>query len=45
MTVKSVAIIGAGPAGVIAAEVFRRNKDNYDTIKVFEKRPDVGGVW
>lgn len=45
MVVKSIAIIGGGPSGVIAAEVFRKNQNSYDKIKVFEKRDSVGGVW
>lgn len=45
MAVKSIAIIGGGPAGVIAAEVFRKNASKYDKIRVFEKRESVGGVW
>lgn len=45
MTAKSIAIIGAGPSGIVAAETLRKNKFNYDKVRVFEKRDSVGGVW
>ncbi|VVT53855.1 uncharacterized protein SAPINGB_P003784 [Magnusiomyces paraingens] len=44
-TVKSIAVIGGGPAGVIAAEVFSKNSAKYHKVRVFEKRDSVGGVW
>lgn len=40
--IRSVAIIGAGAAGLITADVMR--KDGFDVV-VFEKRSVVGGVW
>jgi cation diffusion facilitator CzcD-associated flavoprotein CzcO len=43
-TVKSVAVIGAGPSGAAAAEALRRS-NAFDVIKVFERRAEVGGAW
>lgn len=44
MTIKSVAIIGAGPSGVIALDALVREQ-KFDTIKVFERRSEAGGCW
>ena len=35
-------IVGAGPAGLLAARSFRRAGIAYEQ---FEKNPDVGGIW
>ncbi|RSM14332.1 hypothetical protein CEP52_001348 [Fusarium oligoseptatum] len=43
-TIKSVAVIGAGPSGAAAAEALRRS-NAFDVIKVFERRAEVGGAW
>ena len=37
-----IAIIGAGPSGLVTAAVLQRF--GHDVI-VFEKAPDIGGVW
>ncbi|KAF3035337.1 hypothetical protein E8E12_006453 [Didymella heteroderae] len=37
-----IAIVGAGPAGMVALKEFR---DSGFDVTVFEKRGDVGGVW
>lgn len=42
--IKSVAIIGAGPAGAIAVDAFAREQA-FDTIRVFERREQAGGCW
>ncbi|KAM5345330.1 hypothetical protein ACJ41O_011192 [Fusarium nematophilum] len=42
--VQSVAVIGAGPSGAAAAEALRQ-AEAFDTIKVFERRAEVGGAW
>ncbi|KAM7193729.1 hypothetical protein V8F33_007663 [Rhypophila sp. PSN 637] len=42
--IKSVAIIGAGAAGAVAAAAFRA-ENYYDRIKVFERRESAGGSW
>ncbi|KAK9357263.1 hypothetical protein V1504DRAFT_436905 [Lipomyces starkeyi] len=41
---KSVAIIGAGPAGAIAVDAFAQEKA-FDVIKVFERQEKAGGCW
>ncbi|XP_015790363.1 flavin-containing monooxygenase FMO GS-OX5-like [Tetranychus urticae] len=41
---RSVAIIGAGPGGLILAHKFLQRKDLFD-VTVFEKQADVGGTW
>lgn len=43
-TIKSVAIIGAGPAGAIAVDAFAQEK-SFDVIRVFERREKAGGCW
>lgn len=42
--IKSVAIIGAGPAGAIAVDALAQEKA-FDVIKVFERREKAGGCW
>ncbi len=41
---KSIAVIGAGPAGAIATEALVREQA-FDVIRVFERKPVVGGAW
>ncbi|KAL1989296.1 hypothetical protein VTN96DRAFT_58 [Rasamsonia emersonii] len=43
-TVRSVAIIGAGPCGLAAAKYLLAEKC-FDKIDIFEQRSRVGGVW
>ncbi len=42
--IKSVAIIGAGPAGAIAIDALAQEQE-FDTIRVFERREKAGGCW
>ncbi|KAL5320927.1 hypothetical protein ACEPPN_011737 [Leptodophora sp. 'Broadleaf-Isolate-01'] len=42
--IKSVAVIGAGPAGAIAVDALAQEKA-FDTIRVFERREKAGGCW
>ncbi|KAF9893540.1 hypothetical protein FE257_010852 [Aspergillus nanangensis] len=42
--VKSVAIIGAGPAGAITIDALAQEKA-FDNIRVFERRERAGGCW
>lgn len=42
--IKRVAIIGAGPSGVIALDAFIKEQA-FDVIRVFERRERAGGVW
>lgn len=42
--IKRVAVIGLGPGGAIAIDALAREKA-FDTIRVFERREDVGGCW
>lgn len=42
--VKRIAIIGAGPSGLAAAKFLLAEKA-FDQIDIFEKQPEVGGVW
>lgn len=42
--IKSVAIIGAGPAGAIAIDSLAQEQA-FDTIRVFERRETAGGCW
>ncbi|KAF1996431.1 FAD/NAD(P)-binding domain-containing protein [Amniculicola lignicola CBS 123094] len=42
----SVAIIGAGLYGLVTAKVLLRETENaFDSVTVFEKDSDLGGVW
>lgn len=42
--IKSVAVIGGGPSGSGSAKALLRER-KFTTIKIFEKRPDFGGLW
>ncbi|KAI9053562.1 hypothetical protein LZ554_002517 [Drepanopeziza brunnea f. sp. 'monogermtubi'] len=42
--IKSVAVIGAGPAGAITVDALAQEKA-FDTIRVFERREKAGGCW
>ncbi len=41
---KTIAVIGAGPAGAIATDALLR-EGAFETIRVFERRPVAGGAW
>lgn len=41
---RTVAIIGAGPSGIIAAKYLRAEKA-FDKIVLFEQRSRLGGIW
>ncbi|KUJ22375.1 flavin dependent monooxygenase-like protein [Mollisia scopiformis] len=43
-SIKSIAIIGAGPAGAIAVDALAQEQV-FDTIRVFERREKAGGCW
>jgi cation diffusion facilitator CzcD-associated flavoprotein CzcO len=42
--IKSVAIIGAGPAGIISVDALAQEQ-TFDRIRVFERREKAGGCW
>mgnify|MGYP002718776700 CR=1 FL=1 len=42
--IKSIAIIGAGPAGAIAVDALAQEK-SFDIIRVFERQEKAGGCW
>lgn len=42
--IKTVAVIGAGPAGAIAVDALAQEKA-FDVIRVFERREEAGGCW
>jgi cation diffusion facilitator CzcD-associated flavoprotein CzcO len=42
--INSVAVIGAGPAGAIITDALAREQA-FDKIRVFERKPVIGGVW
>jgi len=42
--IRSVAIIGAGPAGAITVDALAQEKA-FDIIRVFERREAAGGCW
>ncbi|KAM0385175.1 hypothetical protein ACHAQC_011625 [Fusarium culmorum] len=42
--VKSVAVIGAGAAGAVAAASLKA-ENYFDRIRVFERRETPGGTW
>ncbi|KAJ6157810.1 hypothetical protein N7470_005402 [Penicillium chermesinum] len=44
MAIKSVAVIGAGPAGVIAVDALVKEQA-FDVIRVFERQEKAGGCW
>lgn len=41
---RRVAVIGAGPSGVAAVRALAAEKV-FDTIRVFDRRDEVGGLW
>ncbi|KAF2705798.1 FAD/NAD(P)-binding domain-containing protein [Pleomassaria siparia CBS 279.74] len=41
---KTIAIIGAGPSGLVAAKYLRAEKA-FDKIVIFEQRAQAGGIW
>ncbi|KAJ3344072.1 hypothetical protein HDU93_003235 [Gonapodya sp. JEL0774] len=41
---KKIAVIGAGPAGLIAARELLHH-GNFEDVTVFEGRSDLGGIW
>ncbi|EGV62093.1 thiol-specific monooxygenase [Yamadazyma tenuis] len=43
--VKDVIVIGGGAAGVGATLGLLRDEDKYSSIRVFERRPQGGGLW
>lgn len=42
--IKSVAVIGAGPAGAIAVDALMQ-ENAFDVIRVFERQEMAGGCW
>jgi cation diffusion facilitator CzcD-associated flavoprotein CzcO len=42
--IKSIAIIGAGPAGAITVDALAQEKE-FTKIRVFERREKAGGCW
>lgn len=42
--IKSVAVIGAGPAGAIAVDALMQ-ENAFDVIRVFERQEKAGGCW
>lgn len=42
--IKSIAIIGAGPAGAITVDALAQEKA-FDVIRVFERQEKAGGCW
>ncbi|EAW09507.1 dimethylaniline monooxygenase [Aspergillus clavatus NRRL 1] len=44
MPVKSVAVIGAGPAGAIAVDALMQERA-FDVVRVFERQEKAGGCW
>ncbi len=43
-TYRRVAVIGAGPSGLAAVRALS-DENLFDTIRVFERRDRVGGIW
>ncbi|KAK1752805.1 putative monooxygenase [Echria macrotheca] len=41
---RRVAVIGAGPAGAIVTDALAKEQA-FDTIRVFDRRPVIGGTW
>lgn len=39
-----IAVIGAGPSGLAAVDALAKEKC-FETIQVFERREQVGGMW
>ncbi|ROV88309.1 hypothetical protein VMCG_10479 [Cytospora schulzeri] len=44
MNVRSVAVIGAGPAGAAAADALAK-EERFETVRVFDRRSLAGGTW
>lgn len=44
LSINSVAIIGAGPAGAIAVDALAQ-EGTFNRITVFERREKAGGCW
>lgn len=44
MDVRSVAVIGAGPAGAAAADALAK-EERFETVRVFDRRSLAGGTW
>lgn len=42
--IRRVSVVGAGPAGAIATDALVK-EGAFDTIRVFDRRPMVGGAW
>jgi cation diffusion facilitator CzcD-associated flavoprotein CzcO len=42
--IRRVAVIGAGPAGAIAADALAKERV-FDTIRVFDRKAGIGGTW
>lgn len=42
--IKTIAIIGAGPSGLVAAKYLLAEK-TFERIDVFEQRSSIGGIW
>lgn len=42
--IRSIAVIGAGPSGAAIAKALLKEK-TFETIKVFERRKEFGGLW
>lgn len=42
--VKSIAVIGGGPSGAISLDALLK-ENAFETVKVFERGSEVGGVW
>ncbi|RDW68502.1 hypothetical protein BP5796_09159 [Coleophoma crateriformis] len=42
--IKSIAVVGAGPAGAISVDALAQEKA-FDRIRVFERREKAGGCW
>jgi cation diffusion facilitator CzcD-associated flavoprotein CzcO len=41
---RRVAVVGAGPSGLAAVRALS-DENVFDTIRVFERRDRVGGIW
>ena len=42
--IRRVAVIGAGPAGIISIDALVR-EEVFDVVRVFERRGEAGGCW
>ncbi|KAK6465537.1 hypothetical protein DFJ63DRAFT_332958 [Scheffersomyces coipomensis] len=45
MTYSKIAVIGGGPSGLAVAKALALEPVDFETIDLFERRDDVGGVW